>query len=141
MSIKTKMGKPVRQMPKKLVERLAKTIKTDLEEEQLQDEINPVEEQKTTFQKSSHSVEQPVIDVQRIIFNEGSHPKNPFIVQKHESEISKYLEKVFSNTYIVLTERTITNHLGKRLKTLMLEDCNNFRYLIWIDVSILSMLR
>ena len=121
--------------------KIDKTVKT-LAKEILKD--HKQEDTFTSFDDTLHKQDRPIIE--RIKLPVGLAQNVPFIVKKTEREIYSFLETYFGSKegdYFILNELTQTKRTKeglKRIKGILLEDKNNFRYLIWFDTTALSYL-
>lgn len=83
--------------------------------------------------------------LQPIILTKGTSPRSPVIIEKSEREVSLFLNNQFGSAdgdYTVLGDGVQTRTVKgkrKRLKTVLVEDRNNFRYIIYFDLTKISL--
>lgn len=96
------------------------------------------------FEQTEHHIIKEVI--QPISLPCGENTNNPAIVSKSEREIFQFLENYFGSNiddYFVHCENSFiknTKQGTKKLKGILVEDKNGFRYNIWFDVTNISYL-
>ncbi len=82
----------------------------------------------------------------RVVFESGLNKNTAFVIHKNVNELHNILGHFFGNKqgdYFILNETTNTTYrdnIRKRYKTILVEDKNNFRYVLWFDLSLLGLI-
>jgi hypothetical protein len=129
---------PKAEQTNNLVQDLAKTILKEQTEKK---------ERKAQKNYEAAITSEVVESTDRVVLTEGLSIHDPIIVNNHEREVFRHIDRLFGRadgSYTVLGERTNTQFIRqiqarRRLKFVMLEDKNSHRYVIIFDVSALSL--
>jgi len=82
-----------------------------------------------------------------ITITEGISPLNAIFVKSSEKEVSNKLYEIFGQkdgSFYILNENTTTRTIQgqrKKIKSILVEDENKFRYFLWFDLTNTSLLR
>lgn len=149
--------------PASKVEALANSIFNDREElendfdgdsrddfkkisKEIAEDNSPKEKVAFEFQETPIPVKKEEKDPTPIAFTIGLSPRNPITVRKSEKEVFWFLNESFGindGSYFVhsdITETRMIQGQRKKFKTLHIEDGNGFKYILWFDLSPISLI-
>jgi len=124
---------------------IAEREEARIKEDTLLEEPEIIPTPKHSFEEEPRAMEQPQ-QVRPKTITEGKTPLTPIVIKKHDREIFTYLSDQFGRddgSFFILNElcqwRTRSDG-RKKIKTVLIEDANGYRYQMFFDVTATSFL-